>query len=128
MPIGIRPTQVIFLVCLASIALAACAQNAGVAATQYPPNGSTGATNGPVQAARVIVTFSQSVPFNDGVFLLELQSQVHASFGYVGSVSGLTHVYSVQPPPGELFPQVLQRLRSLRIVQSAEIDQKMKIQ
>jgi len=59
---------------------------------------------------------------------MELQSQVHARFGYIGPVSGLTYVYSVQPVRDEPVAQVLARLRSLPGIRSVELDQKMKIQ
>ena len=112
---GVRSMQFAFSACLASIVLAACVQN-------------TYAPVAPVQAVRVIVTFNQSVSFDNSAFLLELQSQAHARFGHIGPVSGLTHVYSVQPLQDEPVAQVLQRLRSLPVMRSVELDQKMKIQ
>jgi len=76
---------------------------------------------------RFIVTFKRSVPFNSSSFLLEMQSQAQARFSYLSSISSTTHVYEIQPLPGQTVGQVLQKLTRLSVVQDAEVDQKMKI-
>ena len=86
-----------------------------------PPN------SGAPQAERVIVTFNQSVPFSSSEFLLDMQRLTQARFSYVTSISGVAHVYAVQPLPGQALAQVLQRLGGMPVVKSVEVDQKMKI-
>ena len=86
-----------------------------------PPN------SGAPQAERVIVTFNQSVPFSSSEFLLDMQHLTQARFSYVTSVSGVAHVYAIQPLPGQALAQVLQRLGGIPVVKSVEVEQKMKI-
>lgn len=76
---------------------------------------------------RFIVTFNRSVPFSSSSFLLEMQSQAQARFSYLSSISSATHVYEIQPFPGQPVSQVLQSLTRLPVVQGVEVDQKMKI-
>ena len=56
-----------------------------------------------------------------------MQRLTHAHFSYLTSISGVAHVYAVQPLPGQALAQVLQRLGGMPVVKSVEVDQKMKI-
>lgn len=80
---------------------------------------------------RVIVTFDGQSPaaqYSDAAFIREMQSRTQAQITYLAPVGGATHVYSVQPNPGQSIKQVLQRLGNMLIVRNAEVDQKMKVQ
>ena len=109
--------------------LASCVQGSDVSHPNNSPTDGSPYTE-MAQAelpTRLILTFNRSVPFSSDGFLLDMQSQTHARFSYVGSGPNAAHVYSVQPFQGQTIGQVLQRLGNMPVVHSVEVDQRMKI-
>lgn len=108
---------------LASLALPACSPSA-LAPTDPPIQGSPPASAKPAysHALRVIVKFRQGVAFRDPVFLKEMAQQSHARIVYVSSVASDTHVYQIEPEPGQSRTDVLRRLANLPFVLRVEVD------
>jgi hypothetical protein len=110
---------------LATLALSACSPSAPLPAKSLPPtNSPTPASVSPVnsQALRVIVKFRKPVPYRDTAFLQDMTRHIHARVAYLGSVSPDTHVYQIEPEPGQSGAAVVQRLSALPSVLRVEID------
>ncbi|MEY4884000.1 MAG: hypothetical protein RIS34_1854 [Pseudomonadota bacterium] len=110
--------------------MTACAQDATNAPVMaLPGSGSTHQVGtAPTQAIRVIVQFKQVVPYSSSAFLMDMKVQTQANVSYIAAVSGDTHVYGIQPLPGQTITQVLQRLGNMPVVRRVEVDQQMKFQ
>lgn len=74
------------------------------------------------QALRVIVKFRQTVPYRDAAFLQGIAQQIHARITYISSVSLDTHVYLIEPQPGQSQAELLRRLSDLPSVLRVEAD------
>src|SRR5665811_761431 len=118
-----RPWRAGTVFLLASLALPACSPSA-LAPADSPIQGSPSASAKPAysQALRVIVKFRQIVPFRDPAFLKEMAQQSHAHIVYISSVASDTHVYQIEPEPGQSRADVLRRLASLPFVLRVEAD------
>lgn len=113
------------VILLTALALSACSPSAlAPAATPLTQNGSAPASvnqaNG--QAVRVIVKFGQPVPFRDAAFLHSIALQIHARVAYLGSVALDTHVYRIEPQPGQSQADILRRLSEIPSVLQVETD------
>lgn len=74
------------------------------------------------RALRVIVKFRRTVPFLDAAFLRDLGRQIHARVAYISSVAPDTHVYQIEPEPGQSNADILQRLAGIPSVLRVEAD------
>lgn len=74
------------------------------------------------QALRVIVKFKQTVPYRDAAFLRDMAQQIHARIAYLSSVSPDTHVYQVEPQPGQSPADILRSLSAVSSVLRVEAD------
>lgn len=74
------------------------------------------------QPLRVIVKFRQAVPYRDAAFLQDIAQQIHARITYISSVSLDTHVYQIEPQPGQSQADLLRRLSDLPSVLRVEAD------
>ena len=74
------------------------------------------------QALRVIVKFRQTVPYRDAAFLQGIARQIRARITYISSVSPDTHVYQVEPRPGQSHADILQSLSGIPSVLRVEAD------
>lgn len=72
--------------------------------------------------ARIVVRFRTVVPYQDPAFLQGVAQQIQAQLSYVASVSSDTHVYLLQPLPGQSSADALKRLVNLPAVLWAEPD------
>jgi hypothetical protein len=82
----------------------------------------TSAQQAYAQALRVVVKFRQAVPYRDAVFLQDMAQHIRARIAYIGSVAPDTHVYQIEPQPGQSHADVLRRLENLPSVLRAEAD------
>ena len=71
---------------------------------------------------RVIVKFRQTVPYRDAAFLQDIAQRIHGRIAYISSISLDTHVYQVEPQPGQRQADVLRSLSTLPSVQRVEAD------
>lgn len=112
------------VILLASLALSACSA-AALAPVDLPTRGSLPPTSAPptgAQTVRVIVKFRQAVPFREAAFLQAMAQHIQAHIAYISSVAPDTHVYRVEPQPGQCHADILQRLASLPTVLRVEAD------
>lgn len=116
-----RPWRAGTVFLLASLALPACSPSA-LAPPDPPIQGSPPAKPAYSQALRVVVKFRQVVPFRDPAFLKEMAQQSHAHIVYISSVASDTHVYQIEPEPGQSRADVLRRLANLPFVLRVEVD------
>lgn len=116
-----RPWRAGTVILLASLALPACSPSA-LAPADSPMQGSPSVKPAYVQALRVVVKFRQVVPFRDPAFLKEMAQQSHAHIVYISSVASDTHVYQIEPEPGQSRADILRRLASLPFVLRVEAD------
>lgn len=113
------------VILLTALALSACSPSAlAPATTPLTQNGPAPTAVNPAngQALRVIVKFGQPVPFRDADFLHSIALQIHARVAYLGSVSLDTHVYRIEPQPGQSQADILQRLSEIPSVLHVETD------
>jgi hypothetical protein len=113
-------------VCCLLVPLAGCSQPS-------PPNPQDAVTPGSASQAygqpiRVIVKFSQDVPYRGEGFLQDMQERIHARVSYVSSVSQDTHVYQLEPQAGQSAAQTLQGLAAVPLVLRVEIDARVQAQ
>ena len=73
-------------------------------------------------AVRVIVQFRREVPYRDAAFLQDIARQTHARMAYLSSVSLDTHVYQVEPQPGQSQADLLRSLSGISSVLRVEVD------
>ena len=71
---------------------------------------------------RVIVKFRQPEPYRDAAFLQDIAQRIHARIVYLSSVSLDTHVYQIEPQPGQSPADVLQNLGVIPSVLWVEAD------
>ncbi len=71
---------------------------------------------------RVIVKFRQTVPYRDAAFLQDIAQHIHGRIAYISSVSLDTHVYQVEPQPGQSQADILQSLAAIPSVLRVEAD------
>ncbi len=107
--------------------LALSARSAAAPALVDPPTqGSAPPASAPpacAQAVRVIVKFRQTtVPFREAAFLQGLAQHIQAHIAYISSVAPDTHVYRVEPQPGQCHADILRRLANLPCVLRVEAD------
>ncbi len=113
------------VVLLTTLALSACGPSAlAPATTPLAQNGAAPTSVNQVsgQALRVIVKFRQTVPYRDDAFLQSIALQIQARIAYLGSVSPDTHVYRIEPLPGQSQADILQRLSEIPSVLRVETD------
>lgn len=77
---------------------------------------------------RMIVKFSQAVPYRDAAFLQDLGQQVNARLAYLSSVSADTHVYQIVPLAGQSSSTLAEQLLRVPWVSRAELDAPAKAQ
>ncbi len=109
-------------VCCLLVPLAGCGQPAPPQPDPPAAAPQGGASQPHGQPIRVIVKFSQAVQYQSDAFLQDLQERIKARVSYVSSVSPDTHVYQLEPQPGQSAAQTLQSLGALPFVQRVEID------
>jgi hypothetical protein len=116
--------QDVTAILLTGLAMSACSSSAVVAAnpTQQNSSAPTSANPAPGQALRVIVKFKQTVPYRDAAFLRDISQQIHARIAYISSVSLDTHVYQVEPQPGQSHADILRSLSAVPSVLRVEAD------
>ncbi|MHB1248146.1 MAG: hypothetical protein ACYCZL_01855 [Polaromonas sp.] len=112
------------VILLTTLALSACGPSALAPATPLTQHGTAPPSVSPVhdQSLRVIVKFRQTVPYRDDAFLQSIALQIQARVAYLGSVSPDTHVYRIEPQPGQSQADILQRLSEIPSVLRVETD------
>lgn len=116
--------SVVVLAC----SLMACAQDTAdqLSGPSHPTSTHSAATESPLPPIRVILQLKNPHAFQSAAFLHNLQAQTQAQVHYIGAVLNDTHVYSFQPPVGQSYAQLLQRLSAMPEVVRVEMDQKIK--
>jgi hypothetical protein len=125
----LRKLRPLARVCCLLVPLAGCSQP--VSPHPNPPDAAArqSTTNLPYgQPVRVIVKFSQAVPYRSDVFLQDMQERIKARVSYLSSVSRDTHVYQLEPQAGHSAAETLQRLGTLPFVLRVETDARVKVQ
>lgn len=114
--------SVVVLAC----SLMACAQDTAdkLPSPSQQLNPSATSTGTPLPPIRIILQFKNSADFQSDAFLQKLHIQTQAQVRYIAPVFGDTHVYGFQPPAGQSYAQLLQRLNSMPGVVRVEVDQK----
>jgi len=118
------PCPALALILTGCLNLSACSQPRP--ATEFPqpahsrPSAAANPNRG--QALRVIVTFRQTVPYRELIYLQGLGEKIHAPVSYVSSVSLDTHVYRVDTQPGQNSTDILKLLGGVPEVLSVEAD------
>ena len=109
---------------LAGLSLSACNSSAiaPVTPTMHDSRPPTATSPGQGQPLRVIVKFRQAVPYRDKAFLQDIARQVGARVAYISSVSLDTHVYQIEPHPGQSPAEVLRSLSAIPSVLRVETD------
>lgn len=112
------------VIVLASLALPACSPStlapADPSMQGNPPP--TSAKPAAAQALRVIMKFRQTVPYRDEAFLQDISQKIHARIMFISSIAPDTHVYQIEPQPGQSHADILQRLAGLPYVLRVEAD------
>ena len=62
------------------------------------------------------------MPYRDAAFLQDIAQRIHGRIAYISSISLDTHVYQVEPQPGQRQADVLRSLSALPSVQRVEAD------
>lgn len=119
-----RPLRDGTVLLLASLALSACSPRAVATANTTTQGSPPPASLQPAyaQALRVIVKFGQAVPFQDAAFLNDVARQIHARMVYISSVAPDTHVYWIEPEPGQSRADILRLLAGIPSVLKVELD------
>ncbi len=110
------------MILLVSPALSACSRALAPIDPPMQSSPPTSAQQAYAQALRVVVKFRQAVPYRDAVFLQDMAQHIRARIAYIGSVAPDTHVYQIEPQPGQSHADVLRRLENLPSVLRAEAD------
>lgn len=107
-----------------AISLLACAQEA----VGTHPSAAQNTAAMPIQTApvRIIVQFKNPAAINAPAFVQRLQTLTPTPVHYVAAVSADTHVYILQPPPGQSTVQLLQQLGAMSEIARVEFDHKVK--
>jgi hypothetical protein len=107
-----------------AISLLACAQES--VGTQPSATNSTAAIPGQTEPVRTIVQFKNPAAINAPAFVQRLQALTPNAVRYVAAVSTDTHVYILQPQPGQSSVQLLQQLNAMPEIARVEFDHKVK--
>lgn len=100
----------------------ACGPTPPATAPEQDVPGITAQPAANVKATRVVVRYRTATPYRDADYLRNISQQIQAQVSYVASLSPDTHVYALQPLPGQTGTDVLKRLASLPAVLWIEPD------
>ncbi len=112
------------LISLAALALSACSSTPPAFATPSARHDLPLHTvdSGVGKALRVILKFRQTVPYRDAAFLQDIGHHIHGRITYITSVSLDTHVYQIEPQPGQSHEDILRSLANIPSVLRVEAD------